>query len=435
MKSTKELLREKRDGREWTSDEMAAFVDGLVSHHVSAPQVAAFLMAACTRGLSSEETAALTLSMSRSGEMVPKGLTNRPMIDKHSTGGVGDKTSLLLAPLAAVCGLAVPMISGRGLGHTGGTLDKLESVIGFNVNLSMEEMSRLLSEHHLFMAGQTPNLVPADRIMYALRDVTGTVESVSLMTASILSKKLAEQLDGLVMNMTVGRGAFLTSLDESKRLAESMQQICKLVGLPVTFVFSAMDRPLGRAVGNWLEMVEAEAALAGIGSRDLVEVTMELVKHMLLLADTDLTHDQAREQVVKAWRSGAAHQEFHAMITRQGGDWSASMEHYAQCPFIDVVSSGKGFAPDLHARDIAIAAMQAGAGRMVESDAIDHAAGVVFLVSPGQAVEQDQPVARVYARDEHQRQLLASVIGTILKTTTAPAKQEPQLILEVWSER
>ncbi len=433
MKSTKELLREKRDGREWTSDEMAWFVDGLVSHHVSAPQVAAFLMAACTRGLSANETAALTLSMSRSGEMVPKGLTNRPVIDKHSTGGVGDKTSLLLAPLAAVCGLAVPMISGRGLGHTGGTLDKLESVIGFNVNLSIDEMSHLLREHHLFMAGQTPNLVPADRIMYALRDVTGTVESISLMTASILSKKLAEQLDGLVMNMTVGRGAFLTTLDKSKRLAESMQQICKLVGLPVTFVFSSMDRPLGRAVGNWLEMVEAEAALAGIGSRDLVEITTELVKQMLLLADPNVTEDQARQRVAQAWRSGAAHQEFHAMISRQGGDWSASMEHYAACPFVDVVSSAKGFAADLHAREIAITAMQAGAGRMVESDVIDHAAGVVFYVSPGQTVEKDQPIARVYARDQQRCQVLANDIRSQLQTTTAPAMQEPPLILEIWS--
>lgn len=435
MKSTKELLREKRDGREWTSDEMAWFVDGLVSNHFSAPQVAAFLMAACTRGLSAEETAALTLSMSRSGEMVPKGLSSRPIIDKHSTGGVGDKTSLLLAPLAVVCGLAVPMISGRGLGHTGGTLDKLESVVGFNVNLSMDEMCRLLRDHHLFMAGQTPNLVPADRIMYALRDVTGTVESISLMTASILSKKLAEQLDGLVMNMTVGRGAFLTTLDESKCLAESMQQICKLVGLPVTFVFSAMDRPLGRAVGNWLEMVEAEAALAGVGSRDLVEITIELVKQMLLLANPDLTDDQAREQVAQAWRSGAAHQEFHAMISRQGGDWSASMEHYATCPFIDVVSSDKGFATDLHARKIAIATMQAGAGRMVESDVIDHAAGVVFCVNPGQAIEKDQPLARVYARDQQRCQLLANEIRSLLETTAAPAKQEPSLILEIWSER
>ena len=433
MKSTKELLREKRDGREWTSDEMAWFVDGLVSHHVSAPQVAAFLMAACTRGLSANETAALTLSMSRSGEMVPKGLTNRPVIDKHSTGGVGDKTSLLLAPLAAVCGLAVPMISGRGLGHTGGTLDKLESVIGFNVNLSIDEMSHLLREHHLFMAGQTPNLVPADRIMYALRDVTGTVESISLMTASILSKKLAEQLDGLVMNMTVGRGAFLTTLDKSKRLAESMQQICKLVGLPVTFVFSSMDRPLGRAVGNWLEMVEAEAALAGIGSRDLVEITTELVKQMLLLADPNVTEDQARQRVAQAWRSGAAHQEFHAMISRQGGDWSASMEHYAACPFVDVVSSAKGFAADLHAREIAITAMQAGAGRMVESDVIDHAAGVVFYVSPGQTVEKDQPIARVYARDQQRCQVLANDIRSQLQPTTAPAMQEPPLILEIWS--
>lgn len=433
MKSTKELLREKRDGREWTTEEMAWFVDGLVSNAVSAPQVAAFLMAACTRGLTPEETAALTLAMSRSGDMVPKGLTARPIIDKHSTGGVGDKTSLLLAPLAAACGLAVPMISGRGLGHTGGTLDKLESVVGFNVNLSLEQMSKLLGEHHLFMAGQTPNLVPADRITYALRDVTGTVESISLMTASILSKKLAENLDGLVMNMTVGRGAFLATLDESQRLAESMQRICRLVGLPVTFVFSRMDRPLGRAVGNWLEMVESEAALVGIGSRDLVGLTSELVKQMLLLSDRTLTDEQARERIASAWRSGAAHQEFHAMIARQGGDWSASMETYAACPHVEILSVSAGYMPDLHARDIAVAAMQAGAGRMVETDAIDHAAGVVFYTDPGQAVEKDQPLARVYSSNRSRLDAFAATMADLLKTATAPVEQEPPILIDVWT--
>lgn len=432
MKSAKELLREKRDGREWTADEVAWFVDGLVDKSVSAPQVAAFLMAACTRGLTPQETTALTISMAGSGDMVPKGLTDRPVIDKHSTGGVGDKTSLLLAPLAAACGLAVPMISGRGLGHTGGTLDKLESVVGFNVNLSLEQMSMLLSEHHLFMAGQTPNLVPADRITYALRDVTGTVESVSLMTASILSKKLAENLDGLVMNMTVGRGAFLTTLDASKKLAESMQSICRLVGLPATFVFSRMDRPLGRAVGNWLEMVEAEAALAGIGSRDLVTVTSELVKHMLLLSKSHNSESEARESVAQAWRSGRAHQEFHAMIARQGGDWTASMTKYAECPYVEIVSTHNGYAPDVHARELAIAAMQAGAGRMIESDVIDHAAGVVLYTDPGQAVVSGQPLARVYAFDHSKLTTFVQNVSDILQTATAPVEQEPPVIIEVW---
>lgn len=433
MKSTKELLREKRDGREWTTDEMAWFVDGLVNNAVSAPQVAAFLMAACTRGLTPEETAALTLAMARSGDMVAKGLSTRPIIDKHSTGGVGDKTSLLLAPLAVACGLSVPMISGRGLGHTGGTLDKLESVVGFNVNLTMDQMSELLRKHHVFMAGQTPNLVPADRITYALRDVTGTVESISLMTASILSKKLAENLDGLVMNMTVGRGAFLTTLEESQQLAESMQRICKLVGLPVTFVFSRMDRPLGRAVGNWLEMVEAEAALAGVGSRDLVAITSELAIQMLQLSDASVPYQAARERVVQAWRSGEAHLEFHAMIARQGGDWSASMEKYGACPYIDIVSTSAGYMPDIHAREVAIAAMQAGAGRLVESDIIDHAAGTVFFVDPGDRVESDQPLARVYAHDQTRLNAFASSMRTMLKTTTAPEEREPSVVIDVWT--
>ena len=433
MKSTKELLREKRDGREWTADEVARFVDGLVAHEVSAPQVAAFLMAVCTRGLTAEETAALTMSMMRSGDMLPKGLTNRPAIDKHSTGGVGDKTSLLLAPLAAVCGLAIPMISGRGLGHTGGTLDKLESVEGFNVNLTMDEMSCLLRDHHLFMAGQTPNLVPADRIMYALRDVTGTVENVSLITASILSKKLAESLDGLVMNITVGRGAFLTDLDSAKQLAESMKRICELVGLPITFVFSSMDQPLGRAIGNWVEMVEADAALSGAGSKDLITVTIELVTRMLMLADGSLHHEEARNRVARAWRSGDAHREFHAMISRQGGDWWASVERYANCPYVDIVSSNKGYMPDIHAREIALAAMLAGAGRMVETDVIDHAAGVVFYSEAGSAVEQDQPLARVYARDPQRLTALEQRVRSLVNTTAAPAEQKPPIIIDVWS--
>ncbi|MEY3385703.1 MAG: hypothetical protein RIR53_514 [Bacteroidota bacterium] len=432
MKSIKELLRAKRDGVPFTAEEIQFLIRSTVSGEASSAQAAAFLMACCTRGLDAAETSALTLSMAQSGETLPSGASSRPRIDKHSTGGVGDKVSLLLAPLAVACGLDVPMISGRGLGHTGGTLDKLESVVGLSTALSLNDMRSMLEHHHVFMAGQTSTLVPADRILYALRDATGTVESTGLITASILSKKIAEGLDGLVMDMKVGSAAFLTTIEQAEELALSMQQVCSQIGLPVTFVFTRMDRPLGRAVGNWLEMVEAEAALAGIVERDLAEVTTELVARMLMLANAGLTRDEARTQVLAAWQSGRAHVIFHEMISRQGGNWSDSMQKYAALPQLDILAREDGYLDDVSGRDLALILSAAGAGRSREDDIIDHSVGIVFHRSIGEPVVKGEPLATVHASGSDACRSLADQLSCVVKTTTAPCTREPSMILKVW---
>jgi pyrimidine-nucleoside phosphorylase len=324
------------------------------------------------------------------------------------------------------------MISGRGLGHTGGTLDKLESVDGLTTDLSVQDMTGLLEAHHLFMAGQTPTLVPADRIMYALRDVTGTVENVGLITASILSKKIAEGLDGLVMDLKVGSAAFLPTLQAAEQLAASMRQVCNSVGLPVTFVFTRMDRPLGKAVGNWVEMVEAEAALAGLVQRDLAEVTTELVVRMLMLSDTSIDYEAAKTTVIDRWKSGQAHIIFHEMLARQGGNWLESMERYASLPRIDILASDDGYVDDIPARDLANVISSAGAERSREDDRIDPAVGVVIHVPPGSPVQKGQPLATVYASAENAAIKLRDELSGLIQTRTAPIEREPSMILQVW---
>ncbi|MBU3699746.1 MAG: thymidine phosphorylase [Candidatus Kapabacteria bacterium] len=432
MKSIKEVLRAKRDGHPLSSEEIRSFIHSTVSGEASSAQVAAFLMACCTRGLDSAETSALTLSMAESGETLIGSGSLRPRIDKHSTGGVGDKVSLLLAPLAVACGLDVPMISGRGLGHTGGTLDKLESVDGLSTALSLDEMRSMIATHHVFMAGQTPKLVPADRILYALRDATGTVESTGLITASILSKKIAEGLDGLVMDMKVGSAAFLNTMQQAEELAHSMKLVCAQIGLPVTFVFTRMDRPLGRSVGNWVEMVEAEAALAGVVERDLAEVTTELVARMLMLVNEGLSHLEARKRVLEEWRSGRPHVIFHEMIRRQGGDWSASMQRYAALPRLEITAPQDGFVDVIPGRELALIISDAGAGRAREDDLIDHSVGIVLHRSPGERVVKGEPLATVHASSHEACKGLAGKLSDMVKTTTAPVSREPSMILRVW---
>lgn len=452
MRMMKELLRHKREGHTWTRAEIDAFVHGVVHSTVSEAQAAAFLMAVCINGMDSHETAALTMAMATNGEEIPRRLTQRPAIDKHSTGGVGDKVSILLAPIAVACGLTVPMISGRGLGHTGGTLDKLESVRGFRTQLDMPELTSLLTSNYLFMAGQTQNLAPADRILYALRDVTGTVENITLLTASILSKKLAEGLDGLVMDMKVGNGAFMPTIEGAQQLAESIRTVCLEVELPVSFVFTRMDQPLGHSIGNWLEMVEAEATLresvpkegslrdgvSGEGSlrdgasSELIEVTVALASQMLLLAGVVNDVDEAVARVNEVWNSGEAHAAFHAMIRAQGGDWQASVDYYGPFQPLTVIAEADGFVAALHAREVGLAALHAGAGRMRESDVIDHVAGIVLRKRVGDSVERGDVLAEVYAKDNVRRDVLAKQVLSLYEMTTAPHTGEPSVIIDVW---
>ncbi len=434
MKSIKELLNDKRQGAAWAPADVERFVRGVVHGEVSAAQAGAFLMAACIHDLTDAETAALTTAMARSGGHLERGSGGRPAVDKHSTGGVGDKVSLLLAPLAAACGLAVPMISGRGLGHTGGTVDKLESIRGFRMDLPLTELAQLLHADGMFMAAQSPDLAPADRILYALRDVTGTVENVGLITASILSKKFAEGLDGLVMDIKVGSGAFMKDSAQAERLATSIKRTCDAAGLPCTIVCTRMDRPLGAAVGNWVEVVEAEVALQdpSYAHPDLHLVTSTLVEEMLLLGGICATEDEAADRVHQAWSSQAAWKIFHRMIERQGGSWSDSIAHYAATPQAVVEATGSGVIAAIDPMAVAQAVLQAGGGRRVETDRIDPVAGVVFQVDVGDEVTRGQPLATVHAEQASVLPDLAAGIQAAVHIATAPAEQEPSVILDVW---
>lgn len=429
--SIKELLKDKRQGATWSAEEVQSFVHGVVDGTVTDAQVGAFLMAACIHSLTVEETSELTLTMARTGASFPRDLRAEPSIDKHSTGGVGDKVSLLLAPLAAECGITVPMISGRGLGHTGGTVDKLESMVGFRTDLSMAELQQILLAEGLVMASQSPELAPADRRLYALRDVTGTVENVGLITASILSKKFAEGLSGLVMDVKVGSGAFMKTLDDAQELARSLQRTSHAAGVPMHVVFTRMDRPLGRTVGNWIEVLESEQALKDRSSAnaDLVEVTEVLTAHMVMLASGSSfdgsSFDRARQTVREAWQSGRAWNRFHRMVQVQGGDWEASCARYRGATTRDVIATEEGVIAAIDPMQVAVAVMRAGGGRMVETDVINPSVGVEFLVSVGDRVAKGQPLARTFDME-----LPDNVVRI---TEEAPPTGEPPVILDVWT--
>lgn len=429
----KELLKQKRDGLAWSDADVQRFVDGVTTGQISDSQVGAFLMAACTRGLTIDETVALTKSMARSGECFVRSASERRYIDKHSTGGVGDKVSILLAPLMLASGIAVPMISGRGLGHTGGTVDKLESVVGMKMDLSMTELRDLLLQHHGFMSAATPELAPADKRLYSIRDVTGTVENIGLITSSILSKKLAEGLDGLVMDVKVGRGAFMISKEEALSLGRTIQSVAKQADVACTVVYTAMDNPLGWAVGNWIEVWEAEQALAGLNvNAQLRECTEVLGAEMLLLAEKGLTHEEARAIVQGVWNSGRAHSEFHDMLRRQGGNWKESMERAMKgTNTVEVVASTAGYIADIDARLVALAVLKAGGGRLRDNDKIDPFAGVLFSAERGTATKVGDVIAHAQAgTPERSREIAQALERVFSYTEETLSKQEIILTIE-----
>src|SRR3954466_10170854 len=315
-----DIIVAKRDGRTLARDQIRFFVSGITEGTLPDYQASALLMAILLRGMTAEETAWLTDAMVHSGVRVDLREIPGLKVDKHSTGGVGDKTSLILAPLAAACGVPVPMMSGRGLGHTGGTLDKLEAIPGFRVNLSLEEMKRALSTVGCAMIGQTAQIAPADKKLYALRDVTGTVESIPLISASIMSKKIAEGIDALVLDVKTGSGAFMKTEADSRRLAESLVAIGNASGVRTEAIITAMDSPLGHAVGNALEVIECIEVLKGEGPQDLVDVSVELAARMLVLGKVAPDAAAAAQQVRRAIASGAGLERFRRIIEVQGGD-------------------------------------------------------------------------------------------------------------------
>ena len=428
-----DVIRKKRDGFELTADEIASFVRGAATgQDWESYQLTALLMAIVWRGMTPDEIAALTRLMADSGKRLNLADIPGPKVDKHSTGGVGDKTSLILAPLVAACGANVPMMSGRGLGNTGGTLDKLESIPGFRVNLSEDEFRAALRRTRVGMIGQTADVAPADKTLYALRDVTATVECVPLITASILSKKLAEGIDSLVMDVKCGRGAFMKTRDEARTLAQSLVRVAKLNGLRCEALITGMDCPLGRAVGNSLEVIESIETLKGNGPEDLTELSVILAARMVRLAGIAATDAEAEAKVRTALSSGKGVEVFRAMVGQQGGD-PRVVDDYSLLPSSphthDILADRDGFVADLDAEALGMSSMILGGGRMKASDSVDPAVGIAVRVKPGEEVRAGNSVLRVHYRDESRlRQVLERLKTAYTLTGVRPIV--PPLVLE-----
>jgi pyrimidine-nucleoside phosphorylase/thymidine phosphorylase len=394
-----ELIHRKRDGGLLEPEEIAALIRGYTAGEIPDYQLAAFCMAVFFRGMDQGETRALTEAMLRSGDVLDLSAIPGVKVDKHSTGGVGDKVSLPLAPLAAACGVKVPMVSGRGLGHTGGTLDKLEAIPGFRVDLPLERFVELVRDHGLGLIGQTARLAPADKKLYALRDVTATVESIPLIAGSIMSKKLAEGIDALVLDVKVGRGAFMKTLPEARRLAEALLAIGRGLGKRVTALLTAMDQPLGLAVGNALEVRESIELLRGGGPADLRELTVALTAEMVLLARLAPDPDLARRAVEAAIADGRGLRRFREIVEAQGGDPRA-VDDPDRLPraaeVLPVTATAAGVVEALDAEAVGLAAMALGAGRARVEDRVDPAVGVVLVAKVGAAVSPGMPLCLVH---------------------------------------
>jgi pyrimidine-nucleoside phosphorylase len=396
------LIERKRDCGRIAPEEWDALLQAYLRGAVPDYQMSALLMATFLRGLDREETRGLTLAMLRSGATLPSTAGERPRVDKHSTGGVGDKVSLVLAPLVAALGVEVPMIAGRSLGHTGGTLDKLESIPGFRTRLSLEASQAQLERVGCVLMGQTEQIVPADRRLYALRDATGTVESIPLVASSIMSKKLAEGLDGLVLDVKRGSGAFLPEVERGLELAHLMVALGREQGVPVVALVTAMDRPLGRACGNALEVEEAILTLRGEGPPDLLKVTYALGAEMLLLGGVAPTADAARRAMEVALSSGRAAAKFQEIIAAQGGDPGVVDEpgrlpQSRECELY--LAPRPGIVSSVEPRAVGRGITAMGGGRTRVEEAIDPSVGFVIVARPGDLVHQGEPLATVCARD------------------------------------
>jgi pyrimidine-nucleoside phosphorylase len=428
-----DVIQKKRDGGELGREEIDFFVRAYTKGEVPDYQASAFTMAVFFRGMTSAETVALTESMMRTGEVLDLRELPGPKVDKHSTGGVGDKTSLILGPLAAACGVYVPMISGRGLGHTGGTLDKLEAIPGFDVRLSLERFRAVLKDCGLGLIGQTPEIAPADRKLYALRDVTATVESRPLIAASIMSKKMAEGIDALVLDVKCGDGAFLQARDEAKALAETMVAIGRGMGKKVAALITDMDQPLGRNSGNALEVAESIETLKGRGPKDLESLSIELAAWMVQLAGLSPSLDAARARVRAALHSGAGLERFRRVIELQGGnprvcDDLSLLPQAAET--IQVRSERDGRVARLAARAIGHAGMLLGGGRETVDGQIDPAVGFVFHKKVGDPVAAGEPIVTVHVGKASRREAaLGRLREAIVVGAEAPARGP--LVLEI----
>jgi pyrimidine-nucleoside phosphorylase len=428
-----ELIQRKRDRGVLTDEEIAWLIKSYTSGAVPDYQMAAMAMAIFLNGLEPAELVEWTRAMLHSGEVLDFSEITGPKVDKHSTGGVGDKVSIPLAPMVAACGVAIPMMSGRGLGHTGGTLDKLESIPGFTTALDPGRFRQVLDTCGLVLAGQSEILVPADRKLYALRDATSTVESIPLISSSIMSKKLAEDLDGLVLDVKVGSGAFMKSRERARELAETMVGIGKAYEVKTVALLTAMDEPLGNEVGNANEIAESIEVLRGEGPADLVEVTMALGIEMLSVAGLETDPDRARTMLEATRTSGKALEVFARVIEAQGGDPRVTEDPASVLPRsphrTDVTADRTGFLRGLEALKVGVAAMRLGAGRERKEDTIDPAVGITVLVKPGGHVEAGEPILRLSYRHPARLEEALSVLDGAIEIGEEEPESKP-LILE-----
>jgi pyrimidine-nucleoside phosphorylase len=429
-----ESLRKKRDGGRLDEDEIRGFIAGVADGSIPDYQVAAMLMAVFLRGLDPGELAVWADAMVHSGDVLDLGRIARPKVDKHSTGGVGDKISLCLAPAVAACGVAVPMISGRGLGHSGGTLDKLEAIPGFRVDLDTERFIALVDRIGVCMVGQTERLAPADRRLYALRDVTATVESIPLIASSIMSKKLAAGIDALVLDCKVGTGAFMKRLEDARALAQAIRVIGQAAGKRVSVMITDMDAPIGTAVGNASEVVEAIEVLRGRGPADTRELTVRLGGEMLRLAGAVAGEDEGIARMEQALESGAGLEVFRRLIEAQGGDARVIDDPWKilpQAPAVyEITAGGAGHVAAIDALAVGVAASALGAGRQRTDDRIDHAVGVDMVARVGDAVAPGQVLARLAHRD-HGLERAAALMRAAFTIDDMPARAPGSRIIEV----
>jgi pyrimidine-nucleoside phosphorylase len=423
-----ELIQAKRDGAELSPDQIGELVLGYARGDVPDYQMAAFCMAVYFRGLSSAETLAMTDAFIRSGETIDLAAAlGRKVVDKHSTGGVGDKTSIAVGPIVAACGVPFGKMSGRGLGHTGGTLDKLESIPGFRVELGLDEFVEQVREVGLAIVGQSADLVPADKGLYALRDVTATVDNVSLIAASIMSKKIAAGAQAIVLDVKVGDGAFMKSVDEARELAQVMIELGRRAGREVVCLLTDMDQPLGRAVGNALEVREAIETLRGEGPPDFEELVLDAVARLLALSDLRVDEPEGRRRAEAAIADGSATAAYERWIRAQGGDPDEAALPTA--PVVREVSApADGHIAELGAIAVGLAALRLGAGRRTKDDEIDHAVGVRCLRKRGDVVERGEALAEVHARDKAGAETAVAEVAAAYRLDDDAPPSRPLLI-------
>ncbi len=421
------LIAKKRDGRTLSDVEITFLIDGYSRGHVPDYQMSAFAMAIYFQGMTLEETTHLTRAMLDSGDRLTWS-NGKPKVDKHSSGGIGDKVSLPLAPLLAVCGVDVPMISGRGLGATGGTLDKLESIAGYRCNLSLDEFRNVVHWTGCSICGATENLVPADRMLYALRDVTATVPSVPLITASILSKKIAEGLDALILDVKWGSGAFMKTLDQAQTLAKSLVAVAKQLGVKTQALITDMNQPLGRMIGNGVEVDESVDILQGNGPADATELTIELGSRLLVLAGIAVDRTHAVLRLQQAIADGTGWEKFAEMVREHGGDATAPRRRGKKSV---VPADESGFVESIDAERIGLTVIELGGGRRTLGDPIDHSVGIEFLVRLGDKIDQGQPVAHVFCDKNDLTELAVQLVSISVRTGKRPIASPPLIVEEI----